>query len=125
MKLEYLSDGSPDCPLIRLYDFDQSEVRQLRQLVQSLVTGECQDIALHDETWVEPVASCCLNFRLGTRNQGVRQVQPLRFECVLNPDGWSNLEGLLEPFSESNTGGFQWLIHDGRIDLLISRDGLW
>ena len=125
MKLEYLSDSSLERPLIRLYDFDQSEVRRLRQLVQSLVACVCQDVALHNETWVEPVASCCLDFRLGTRNQGVRQVQPLRFECVLTPNGWSNVEGLLEPFSESDTSGFQWLTHDGWIDLLISRDGLW
>ncbi|HEX8880840.1 MAG TPA: hypothetical protein VF749_12455 [Candidatus Acidoferrum sp.] len=125
MKLEYLSDGSPECPLIRFYDFEQSEARQLLQLVQSIVTGECQDIALHNETWVEPVAGCRLNLRLGTRNRGVRQAQPLRFECVLNPDGWSNLEGLLEPFSESDMSDFQWLTHDGKINLLISRNGQW
>lgn len=125
MKLEYLSDGSPDCPLIRLYEFDQSEARQLRQLVESLVTGERQDIALQNEMWVEAVSGCCLSLRVGTRNQGVRQVQPLRFECVLTPDGWSNVEGLLEPSSESDTSGFQWLTSCGGVALLISRDSHW
>lgn len=125
MKLEYLSVGARECPLIRLYEFDQSEARLLRQLVKSLVTGDHQDVALQNEMWVEPVAGCCLNLRLGTRNQGVREVQPLRFEWVLSPDDWNNVEGLLEPFSESDTSGFQWLTNHGRVALLISRDGHW
>jgi hypothetical protein len=48
MKLEYLSDGSPECPLIRLYKFNRSEAQQLRQLVKSLVTGDRKDIALQN-----------------------------------------------------------------------------
>ena len=125
MKLEYLPDGSPDCPLIRLFEFDQSEAQRLRQLVISLVAGDRQDVALQNEEWVKPVGECCLNLRRGNRNQGVRQAQPLKFNCVLTPDGWSNVEALLEPFCESNNRGFQWLTHDGRIALLISANGQW
>jgi hypothetical protein len=117
--------GSPDCPLIRLYEFDQSEARQLRQLIKSLVTGDRQDVALQNEVWVESVEGCCLNLQLGTRNQGVRETRALKFECVLSPDGWSNVEGLLAPFCESNSAGFQWLTHDGRVALLISQSGQW
>jgi hypothetical protein len=54
-KLEYLPDGSPDCPLIRLFEFDQSEAQQLRQLVKLLVAGNRQDVALQNEEWVKPV----------------------------------------------------------------------
>lgn len=42
---------------------------------------------------------CCLNLRPGTLNRGVWEVQSLRFEWVLSPDGWSDVEGLLELFS--------------------------
>lgn len=125
MKIEYLSEGSADCPLIRLYEFDSSEAQRLKQLVKSLVAGDRQDVALQNEEWVKPVGECGLNLRRGDRNQGVRQTQPLKFECVLSPDGWSNVEMLLEPFCESNTTGFQWLTHDGRIALLISPTGRW
>ena len=41
------------------------------------------------------------------------------FEWVLSPDGWSNVEGLLEPFTESDTSGFQWLTNRGRVAVLI------
>jgi hypothetical protein len=125
VKLEYMPDGSTDCPLIRLYEFDQLEVRRLRQLVKSLVSGDLQDVALQNEVWVEPVGGCGLNLRRGTRDQGIRQSRTLQFECVLTPDGWTNVEGLLEPFCESQTSGFRWLTHDGRIALLISRNGQW
>ena len=99
MKLEYLPGGSPDCPLIRLYDFRQTEAKRLKELVKSLATGDRENVALHNEAWVESVDGCSLNLRRGNRDQGIRQSQTLRFECVLSSDGWSNLEGLLEPFS--------------------------
>jgi hypothetical protein len=125
VKLKYLADGSPDCPLIRLYEFDQSEARKLRQLVKSLVAGVRQDVALQNELWVEPVEGCCLNLRRGSRDQGICQARTLQFECVLSPGGWSKVEGLFAPFCEFETPGFQWLSHDGRIALLISRSGQW
>ena len=40
MKLEYLAEGSRDCPLFRLYEFNQAEARTLRNLAKSLATGE-------------------------------------------------------------------------------------
>ena len=125
VKLEYLPNGSPDCPLMRLFEFDQSEAQRLRQLVRLLIAGDCQDVALHNEAWVESVGGCSLNLRRGKRNQGIRKSQTLKFGCVLTPDGWSNVEALLEPFCESNTPGFQWLTHDGRVALLISPNGQW
>jgi hypothetical protein len=125
VKLEYLASGSPECPLFRLYRFDQSEARQLSELVKSLATGDRQDVALHNEEWVESVGGCSLNLLRGARDQGIRQSRTFPFECVLTPDGWSNVEGLLEPFSEARASGFQWLTHDGRVALLISKDGKW
>ena len=126
MKLEYLPDGSPECPLIRLYDFNRSEAQQSRQLVKSLVSGDRKQVALQNEImWVEPVAGCCLDLRVGIGNDGVRQEQPLRFECVLTREGWSNVEGLLEPFSESDSPGFQWLTSHGGTSLLITANCQW
>jgi hypothetical protein len=125
VKLEYLPEGSPECPLIRLYDFGQSEAKQLKELVKSLATGDRENVALHNVAWVESVGGCSLNLRRGNRNQGIPQSQTLGFECVLSSDGWSNVEGLLELFCESNTTGFQWLTNGGRVALLISRSGQW
>ena len=125
VKLEYLREGSPECPVIRMYDFGQAEAKQLRELVKSLATGDRENVEFHNEAWVESVGGCSLTLRRGNRNQGILQSQTLRFECVLSSDGWNNAEGLLGPFSESNTTDFQWLTNHGRIALLISRSGHW
>ena len=125
MKIEYLASGSDDCPLIRLYDFDRTEVQHFREIVRSLVSGDCKTVALDEEEWAESVGGCCLRLRRGDRNQGVQHVGVMNFECVLRSDGWRNVEGLLEPFCDSATAGFQWLTHDGTVHLLISENGQW
>src|ERR1039458_6838228 len=125
MNLEYLADGLRNCPLIRLYEFNQAEARSLRNLVRSLATGERNSVALHDAMWVESVGECRLTFRRGNRNQGVREVDSLDFECVLTSEGWSNVEGLLDPFCDSLTAGFQWLTGEGSVSLLFSQNGQW
>jgi hypothetical protein len=98
---------------------------QLSELVKSLATDDREDVALHNEAWVESVGGCCLNLRRGDRDEGIRQSQALIFECVLTPGGWSNVDGLLGPFSEAHASGYQWLTHDGGVALLISKDGQW
>jgi hypothetical protein len=82
-------------------------------------------VAVHAEAWVESVGGCRLALRRGTRNQGVREVDPLNFECVLSSGGWSNVEGMLNPFCDSRTAGFQWLTREGTVSLLISQTGQW
>src|SRR5689334_15877870 len=99
MKLEYLADASP--PLVRLDEFNRAEVRQLRELVCSLVSGTRQSVSLQKEDWVQSIDGCCLDLRLGNRDRGIRKVPRLNFECILTPHGWSNVEGLLDPFCES------------------------
>jgi hypothetical protein len=125
MKLEYLPDGSSDCPLLRLYEFNHADVTRLIGLVRSRIVGDCQSIMLHDELWMESVGKCRLTLQLGKRNQGIREILPVHFECVLTPDGWRNVEGLLEPFCNSSATGFQWLTHNRPFSLLISKSGQW
>ena len=125
MKLEYLAGRSQDRSLIRLFAFDRAEARLLRQLVSSLVTGESQSVALQNQVWAESVGGCSLTLRRGTWDQGIQDVDSLQFECVLSPHGWSNVEGLLEPFCDSDPAGFQWLTDYGSVSLLLSQSGQW
>ena len=48
MWLEYLPDGSPDCPLIRLYNFTMSEARGLWDGVSVLAFGRTQRLTVHE-----------------------------------------------------------------------------
>jgi len=64
-----------------------------------------------------------LTLQRGDRGSAICKLGLLDFACVLDANGWSNVEWLLEPFCNSNATGFQWLIKPGGIALLISRDG--
>jgi hypothetical protein len=125
MKLDYVIDRSRDFFLVRLYECNQAEARSLKNIVRSIVSGECHSVALQDESWIESVGRCELILRRGSRNRGIREVAPLNFECVLNSDGWSNVEALLNSFCEAHSAGFQWLEREGRVGLLISKTGQW
>jgi hypothetical protein len=125
MKLEYLPNAVDGAGLIRLYDYTQEDVLALRQIVDELVTGSRERIGLHCETWIAPIGGCRLDLHRGGRDLGVRQRAPLSFECELSADGWGNVKGLLEPFCEGATTGFQWLTHRGIVAFLISHSGRW
>ena len=125
MKLEFLEVGSPDCPLIRLYDFNRAQAQSLRKLVKSLRDGSRESVPLSEEPWIESVRGCRLTLRLGDREKGVRQSGPATFDCALTAANWDNVEGLLDPFCESEPTGFQWLCSEGKTSLLLSRDGRW
>jgi len=125
MKLEFLAEGSPDCPLIRLYSFTPAEALCLNATVDQLDDGGTQEVALHREPFIEPVDACFLTLRLGKRDQGIVPRAPFQFECILSDEGWLDVSALLRPFCETDTKGFQWLVEQGPISLLLSVDGKW
>jgi hypothetical protein len=125
MKLEYLASGSPDCPLIRIYAFNRDEVQDLRKLAQSLSSGVRKSVDLETLPWVEPIQGCHLRLVSDKGDRGVRQVAPSSFECLLNSNGWQDVEALLDPFCESDVKGYQWLTNKGEVALLLSHSGEW
>ena len=126
MKLEFLAEGSADCPLIRLYGFDVPEALRLREAFRTLADGSRRNIALHGEWWIEPVGECHLDLRLGARDLGVVERLPMKFECILTDEAWMEMVELSNPFCTNQDGeGFQWLNHDGEVSLLLSPDGQW
>jgi len=125
MKLEFLAEGAPDCPLIRIYSFTRAEALRLKEIADQLADSRTLEVALHDESFVEPIDACCLTLRREKRDQGVFQFAPLRFNCVLSDKGWLNFSGLLQPFCETDANGFQWLSEQGPISFLMSVNGTW
>jgi len=126
MKLEFLAEGSKECPLIRLYSFDQSAVLRLMNLISALAAGTTTSASLHEQPWIEPVGGCELKLCLSGHDKGVVQIGPSTFECVLRNEGWDDIAGLLKPFCESHRADvYQWLNERGQISLLISANGAW
>ena len=126
MKLEYLADGSPDCPLIRLYAFTPAEAKQLLVAVESLANGKEQRIDLNRLPFVETVDGCELTLVAQSWDGAViRRGEPSEFECGLTRGSWGNVAALIEPLAEG-AAGFQWLAESpGEAALLLSRSGRW
>ena len=126
MKLEYLSSGSMDCPLICLYDFTASEAQQLADEIVRLSEGGSKCLVLDQLPWVESVGGCRLTLHVRDWDQGaVRAAEPLHFACGLTTGTWDNVAGLIEPFTKE-AAGFQWLAGiPGEVNVLLSPNGQW
>jgi hypothetical protein len=125
MKLEYIENGAPDTPLVRLYDFDVDAAARLRQLVLQLAAGSAHALLLHAVDGVEPISDCRLTCAVGARDDGVRRNKS-EFTCVLTAETWTQVADLIEPFCRrADAGRFQYLVEAGDITLLLSVDSGW
>ncbi len=122
MKLDYLEQGSNDCPLVRLYGFDSEDARCLRQAFCGLADGSVERVGLES---IESVDGSHLTFVLDARDRGVVETSPHHFEVVLAPEGWRQAADFVAPFCDGGFG-YQWLTPQTRgIQLLFSKDGAW
>jgi hypothetical protein len=126
MLLEYLPDGSPNGPLLRLYEFTPGEARQLHDRVAALAAGLSDRVDLHLLQWIKPIGDCRLTFFVRDWDQDVlRKAGPAEFECTFTPSTWDNVAGLIAPFA-AGAQGYQWLGGAaGEAHLLLSVDGRW
>ena len=102
MKLEYLPDGSIDCPLLRLYEFETTEVSELRTKVAELAHGSSISVALHDLNFITPISDCQLVLIVGDSDQGILSSDSdSLFMCMLSQETWEQIAGLIESFCKS------------------------
>jgi hypothetical protein len=128
MKLEFLRDGTADCPLIRLYHFDKMEVRRLKAIFDSLSTGVLREVALHFEPGIDAVDGCQVYLNVGKSDLGFAERERLTFEGKLTTTTWADVASLASPFCTEDLGGrYQWLNEDGPVSLLLSdsANGTW
>ena len=97
MKLDYLADGSPDRPLLRLYDFTPAEAGQLLAAVAGLASGAAERVEVHRLPFVEPLGGCRLSLVRRPWDQAVVRVSPSAFECGFTAGTWENVAGLIGP----------------------------
>jgi hypothetical protein len=127
MKIEFLPNGSSDCPLIRIYDFDRTAACQLQDVILSFVSHGTRSFAFHELPFMESVGDCCLIGKLGNHEEGVfaDAKNPNSFVWILAEEGWKDVTGLIEPFCKSDANGFQWLNCRKGIPVLFSPTGKW
>lgn len=128
MKIEYIEETSGHKPFIRLYDFSNSEVLEIKKLIDRLIDGEVNEVPVHEHANINPIDNCRLRLRAGEENVGIRYLpQHKEFECVLTRPFYENMSQLINSFAEHSVEmqGFEWLDETSDISLLISPSGRW
>jgi hypothetical protein len=128
MKIEFLKEGSPDCPLIRIYGNEPLSAAKLASAFRQLADGKTPEIAIHEIPGFQATERCLLFARLNHEDFGVRPISDEAFECMHRAETWKRLAELVEPFTEPLPGvRFQWLDETSNISLLISNSesGEW
>jgi hypothetical protein len=82
-----MKSGSPDCPLIRLYEFKPSEAQSLRRITLQLARGRAQTVPLRKEQGILAIGGCQLSLRRGEKDRGVFETGPLEFVWALTGSG--------------------------------------
>jgi hypothetical protein len=123
MKIEFLKSGSPECPVVRLYEFEASGAYHLRRIALRLARGPYQAIPLHEEPVALSIGGCQLSLSRGERDRGVLETAPLEFSWGFSRSSWLRVAGLIRPFSRGDLNGFQWLSEVGGIRILLSPSG--
>jgi len=122
MRLSFLPDGSPDCPLLLLSHFTSEDVAVLRRVARDLANGDRRRAGI--EECMGAQAEPQLQFSVDERDRGILCTPP-KFECLLTRATWWQVEGLIEPCLSQSATGYQWLDQSGEVALLLSRDGTW
>jgi hypothetical protein len=129
MKIEFLETGSLDCPLIRLFAFDTSDLIKLKQSLEKLIGGKLNSFQLDEEDFVASINKCSLLFEKGKADQGIVKDKKIgKFFCILTNQSYQRIVDLLEPFCSEPVqkgGYFQWLDETSNISLLLSLTGTW
>lgn len=125
MKIEFLENGSGDCPLIRLYGDEPDVCQHLVRAFDQLGQGMMKELALSDLPGIEPINGCWLVAKAGRWDRGVLHAEGNTFEWVLTPSSWDNVAGLTEPFCSPEMESYQWLEQKGNIKILISKMACW
>lgn len=125
MKIEFLRNGSPDCPLIRLFDFTHGQASQLQQVILGLLSS-VSSVAIQELAFVESIENCRPTFEVGRQDDGIMRIAGTQeFICRMMLKTWEDIATLLEPFVIGDCG-YQWLIrHQGDANLLLSTTGHW
>jgi hypothetical protein len=136
MKIEYLHEGSADCPLIRIYGDDAAAVVEMNRAIGRLADGTATQFAAHELPGFHSVGGCALTLAAQAKDRGILVLGLRQFRWVLASSGWSRVAGFVEPFTKPmEHNGHQWLcgkeaaqgLDLGHISVLISNsiEGRW
>jgi hypothetical protein len=121
MKLDFLEEiNEYGDQLIRLYNFDKTEAKKLKDAIQTSIIENETSLDLSTLDFIEPV-NCRLILHISEEDEGILTVDNSLFFCDLTLDGYKNMVRLMEPFCLKETRRSQMLYElDTEIDFLFA-----
>ena len=127
MKIEYLKEGSDDCPIIRMFGNETESIKLLMEYVARLSKGIIKNKIINEIEGFEGIDQCQIDMQLSKESRGLIEKKGNLFKCVLSQSGWQSVYELLGSFSGENNICFQWIDETSNISWLVSRheNGEW
>ncbi|MCE2400846.1 hypothetical protein J4G08_08165 [Candidatus Poribacteria bacterium] len=134
MYLEFLPDGSIDCPLLIFSPSVPKETEQLYQALHDMVSVSGTSVDIHALPFISSVDGCKLSAQVVEQNLGVVLLNTLgvvlsdiknHFTWKLTRQSWKKVLDLLHPFTlqdchDDRYTRHQWLDETSNISVLIS-----
>ena len=130
MKVEFLSSGSNDCPLIRIFGTNREEVVRLHKAILNLADGTEVSVSTDEIFGMNSSQNCRVVMRLGEADLAPTKTLDGVFQWVLTCSSWEKVAELLSPFThDAREGSYQWIGGDnvGEVSMLFSysESGQW
>ena len=126
MQLDFIEDINEfGESLVRLYDFDQAQSIQFRDLIQKGVIEKEMKVNLNTMDFIE-ARNCQLIMGMADSNEGIISNDNETFYCILTLESYQKMVELLQPFCEKETKAHAFLYDvDTPIDFLFAPAGTW
>jgi hypothetical protein len=126
MKLQFIKNANGyNDDIVRLSDFNSSQAKLFREVVNTLIINNGNQVDLTTLDFIQPV-NCKLTLRIFSEDIGIITDDNKNFYCDLTKEGYLKMIELLDPFCLKESRGYQWLYDiDNPIDFLFSAGGTW
>jgi hypothetical protein len=128
MRIEFFSEGNPDCPAILFYGCPSAGAVALINTFRLLAGSHETEIALHQVTDVTPIGEIQVLATNAKGRAGVQQLSASMFRWRQDREGWLEVADLAEPVAQSTPSEgtrFQYLERNGRVNVIFSSDRAW
>jgi hypothetical protein len=120
MRIEYVCDLSADTPLVRIYDFTESELNALRAALGALADGTASFIKISGGASSEQISATT-----DARDRGLIRREDGELCWLLTSAAWADVRDRAASLDTTLPNAFQWLGEEGEISVLLSRTGQW
>ena len=113
--IDFLNDGAPECPMLRIYGTDVVALSSLHQHFEALGNGTRSRVEVHELDRISCQVGLHLCCMASDANSGVVKAgSTLHFTLSLGRPEWTAVCELIHPLIKvGGQGGFQWVVAPG------------